>query len=75
MNTEKIDNINFQVYNKILGTYDYFIGDLIDENNNLKEGLDLFEQKIKKYEKEHLEKLRRNEEIVEDLKTENKILK
>jgi len=75
LNTEKIDNINFQVYNKILGTYDYFIGDLIDENNNLKEGLDLFEQKIKKYEKEHLEKLRRNEEIVEDLKTENKILK
>lgn len=63
------------MYNKILGTYDYFIGDLIDENNNLKEGLDLFEQKIKKYEKEHLEKLRRNEEIIEDLKTENKILK
>lgn len=59
----------------MLNTFDNFITDLIKENKDLKEGFDLFDDKIKKYEKEHIEKLRRNEEIINDLKTENTILK
>ena len=47
----------------------------MNENKDLKEGFELFDDKIKKYEKDHIEKLRRNEEIIDDLKTENNILK
>jgi len=59
----------------VLGSFDFFISDLINENKDLKGGFDLFDNKIKKYEKDHIEKLKRNEEIIEDLKTENIILK
>lgn len=51
------------------------MSELVNENKDLKEGFDLFDKKIKKYEKDHIEKLKRNEEIIEDLKTENNILK
>ncbi len=59
----------------MLHIFDKFISDLIIENKDLKEGFDLFEDKIKKYENDHIEKLRRNEDIISDLKTENSILK
>ncbi len=75
MNSDNIDNINFNVCNKVLSSFDHFISDIINENKDVKEGFDLFDKKIKKYEKDHIEKLKRNEEIIEDLKTENKILK
>jgi hypothetical protein len=75
LNSENIDSINFNVCNKVLGSFDYFVSELINENKDLKEGFELFDKKIKKYEKDHIEKLKRNEDIVEDLKTENNILK
>jgi len=75
LNSENIDNINFNIYNKMLNTFDNFITDLIKENKDLKDGFDLFDDKIKKYEKDHIDKLKRNEEIINDLKTENNILK
>jgi len=45
------------------------------ENNEFKKRFELFEEKIKQYEEDHPKRMKRNEQIIEDLKTENKILK
>ena len=55
--------------------YDYFVNDIIEENKDMKNNLDFLDEKVKKYEIEHKNKLKRNDEITEDLKMENSILK
>ena len=55
----------------MLVNYDYFVNDLLHENNDLKKSIDFFDEKLKKYEKEHLNKIKKNDEIIQDLKAEN----
>jgi len=75
LNSENVDNLNFNIYKKFLKTFDIFIKEILNENKELKKGFNLFDEKIKKYEIDHVEKIRKNEEIIEDLKKENTIFK
>lgn len=68
-------DIDFSLYNSLLGSFDCLIKEISKENKELKNGFEMFEKKIKQYEKDHIEQLKKNEDIIEDLKTENNILK
>lgn len=75
MSSENVDNLNFSIYKKFLNSFDVFIKEILNENKELKKGFNIFDEKIKKYEIDHEEKIRKNEEIIEDLKNENRIFK
>jgi len=72
---ENSENINVDTYGKLFGDLEYYIEQTYIENKEMKKGFELFEEKIKQYEEDHPKKLKRNEQIIEDLKTENIILK
>lgn len=63
------------IIGKFLGNIEFLLEEKIIENKELKKGFDLFEDKISQYEEDHSKKFKRNEEIIEDLKLENRILK
>jgi hypothetical protein len=71
----EIENINNDTFGKLFGDFDFFMEETFNENNELKKRFGLFEEKIKQYEEDHPKRMKRNEQIIEDLKTENKILK
>lgn len=72
---DNLEKLNIETYGKLFIDMEYFIEESITENKELKKGFELFEEKIKQYENDHPNKNKRNEQIIEDLKTENQILK